>query len=943
LPESFDDLAGMATHTEARSKLYFEYRREVEGEPLTRALRRAVVVLFVINTAFILVDWTVYPEKFWPFLPVRISLDLVLGAIYFWSSKRHPVSSSFATSFAGGAMLFAVVLGTGGASSDYYVGLVLLFIGIGVLAPLSAKQGAVAIGTLFSIYVVMPLMRENSAPIDTSALNIFFLTAAAFVGLMSCAYLDRMRFGDFRQRRELEWASEELKELDREKSRFTANMHHELRTPLTLMLAPIDAFLAGDFGEIKGEQTRYLETMQSNGQRLLKLINSLLDLAKIEGKQLRIHRRRMVVQELVHEIVSGARPLSEQKGILIETSGLNGLPEIFADTDAIEKIFVNLVGNALKFSEGRGEIQITGEELSDGNVKIVVSDDGIGLETDQAERIFDRFAQVDSSATRRHEGTGIGLSLAKELAELHGGRIWAESAGLGKGTQIHLVLPKGEPDGDEGEDVICTSQGESVNLKGSRAAVKMEFGVPPGATRDLRFVELERNIERMRFHSRDDEDLAPTTKRGKDGGEVLVVEDNGDMRQLLRDILIREFSVRTARDGREGLAMAREKNPDLILTDVMMPEMSGTQLCRAVKNDPSMRSIPVVLLTSKAERDMKIQALELGADDYVTKPFHPRELLARVRSLVRLHGLQGELSTKNALLESANEELESTLLELKDASSRLVQAERLAAVGELAAGVAHEVNNPVNFATNALRTLHCYVDDIQTVASAVASVEWCNSRDLELQGAKISALMERVDFEEISRSLYELVGIVTEGLDRTHRLVGDLRDFAAPNRDKDSNVDIRRGIESTIHLIQHSTRGSGIEVITEMDKELPIIRGEPGALNQVFLNLLKNAAEALAENGGHIFVGVHSDESEIRVKIRDDGLGIAGENLEKLFEPFFTTKRAGSGTGLGLSISRRIVMEHGGSIDVETALGEGSSFLVRLPVVQKGGGDGFAT
>jgi signal transduction histidine kinase len=267
----------------------------------------------------------------------------------------------------------------------------------------------------------------------------------------------------------------------------------------------------------------------------------------------------------------------------------------------------------------------------------------------------------------------------------------------------------------------------------------------------------------------------------------------------------------------------------------------------------------------------------------------------------------------------------------------------LAAVGELAAGVAHEVNNPVNFATNALRTLHCYVDDIQTVASAVASVEWCNSRDLELQGAKISALMERVDFEEISRSLYELVGIVTEGLDRTHRLVGDLRDFAAPNRDKDSNVDIRRGIESTIHLIQHSTRGSGIEVITEMDKELPIIRGEPGALNQVFLNLLKNAAEALAENGGHIFVGVHSDESEIRVKIRDDGLGIAGENLEKLFEPFFTTKRAGSGTGLGLSISRRIVMEHGGSIDVETALGEGSSFLVRLPVVQKGGGDGFAT
>jgi DNA-binding response OmpR family regulator len=183
--------------------------------------------------------------------------------------------------------------------------------------------------------------------------------------------------------------------------------------------------------------------------------------------------------------------------------------------------------------------------------------------------------------------------------------------------------------------------------------------------------------------------------------EVLVVEDNIDMRRLLHHLVGQEFRVRLARDGREGLAAVRERAPDLVLTDVMMPEMSGTELCAAIKSDPALASVPVVLVTSKAEREMKIQGLEYGADDYVTKPFHPRELLARVRSLVRLRQAQQQLAERNALLESTNEELQTTMDELKEAGAQLVHAERLAAVGELAAGVAHEINNPVNFAMNA--------------------------------------------------------------------------------------------------------------------------------------------------------------------------------------------------------------------------------------------------
>jgi signal transduction histidine kinase len=904
--------------------LYSEYRRVIEGEPLTRALRIAVIVLFVIQTVFIGVDHLFFPGQFARFLSVRLALDVGLVVIYFGTSRRHPLASAYATVFAGGAMLLTVVHGTGGAISGYYVGLVLLFLGIGVLSPLTATQAAIASGAVFATYAGMPWFDGGPIPWQTFGVHLFFLGSAAFGGVMSCMLFDRMRFADFRQRREIERARDELKSLDREKERFTANVHHELRTPLTLTLVPLEAMLAGQFGDVTASQRDTLETMHTHALRLLKLINDLLDLAKIEGRQQELVRSETALGPIIEGLVHGALPLAQRKGITLETRQLDALPRVHVDASAFEKVIVNLLGNALKFTDRGGCVVVTGGTGDDGGAHLVVSDTGIGLAPDQLDRVFDRFRQVDASATRRYEGTGIGLTLTRELVQLHGGRVWAESEGLGRGASLHVELPVGEADTEASESVIETSTGSSLTALAWLGALA---AVPDSG--DARLLDMRRNTER---HERARGEFAVELPEGElappTAPRVVVAEDNADMRRLLGVLLGREFRVQLTRNGCEALAAARAEPPALILTDIMMPEMSGIELCHAIKSDPETAGIPVMLVTSKAEREMKIEGLELGADDYVAKPFHPRELLARVRALVRLRELQASVEAHNQLLESTNQELADALGELKDTSAQLVQAERLAAVGELAAGVAHEVNNPMNFASNALRALEAQVEQVRCLGERAAALNATDPAALAEQTRELERLRQDLDLE----SLAELVAIIGEGLERTRRLVGDLRDFASPGQTARTDLDVRAGLESTLHLIAHSLRDAGIRLETDLADRVPLLFGDGRALNQVFLNLLKNATEALRGRGGTVSVYLGEEDGSIVVRVADDGPGIPPECLGRLFEPFYTTKRAGDGTGLGLAISRRIVSDHGGSIEVESTGGEGSRFCVRLPI-----------
>ncbi len=330
---------------------------------MARSARGGAVIVALLNTCFIPLDWAVFPEHFFGMLGFRLLCNAVMAIAYFRTSFTHPLGSSVAGCLAVGLMLLSVINAAGGATGDYTPGLMLLFLGMPVLLPFSAVQAAAIVAVLLAGLGSLPLVSGEPFALQSYLLHMVFPTAAGVESVFASALLDRLRFADFKQRRELEQARDDLKQLDREKSRFTANVHHELRTPLTLMLAPLEALLGGEFGEISELQRGYVKTIHTNGLRLLKLINNLLDLAKIEGRQMQITRRPARVELLVEPLVSGARPLAERKGVRLETRGLDELPIIHIDPDAIEKVIVNLLGKALKFTERCDLIEIAGEPV----------------------------------------------------------------------------------------------------------------------------------------------------------------------------------------------------------------------------------------------------------------------------------------------------------------------------------------------------------------------------------------------------------------------------------------------------------------------------------------------------------------------------------------------------------------------------------------------------
>jgi signal transduction histidine kinase/DNA-binding response OmpR family regulator len=423
----------------------------------------------------------------------------------------------------------------------------------------------------------------------------------------------------------LEEQSQKLKEMDLMKSRFFANISHEFRTPLTLILSPLEKMLSNTRDK---QQKKELNLMRCNSQRLLTLINQLLDLTRFDSGKMTLRAAYQNIVPFLKGILASFHPLAQQKQLELEFYPQENNISLYFDAYKMEEVMYNLLINAIKFTPPHGTITVSIVKEKPGPakevrglldyIKISVKDTGIGISQEQIIHIFDRFYQAANSKDKNQTGTGIGLALTKEIVLLHHGIIDVHTR-EGRGTEFEIRLPMGK-DHLNANEIVTAS--ETPPRPQKEKELKTIYLTPEGQGKEEAEAE----------HDTTHEDK----NTGQEKNVILVVEDHADVRKYIRDPLEQDYTVIEACDGKEGIAKALEHIPDLIVSDIMMPEADGFELTRILKKDVRTSHIPIILLTAKASEQSIVRGLETGADDYVTKPFNTKILLTRIKNLIDL-------------------------------------------------------------------------------------------------------------------------------------------------------------------------------------------------------------------------------------------------------------------------------------------------------------------
>jgi signal transduction histidine kinase len=834
----------------------FEWHRRRTN---VQAFRVGALVTLVIQVPCLWFEWQFLQSNFWLLQCLR-ALWLVPTVLIRFSApadslllQKHIDAVILCIFSACGVFICYVTSLHHGQTSPYFFLLIIMITGVSFVTLWPIKTAVLFDLTIYAAFLgLIAAPNVGAAPEDFIGHHLFLVGMMATITtfqqlrlqLEKQAFRDRLEAKSANAR--LEEAFKQLKQLDRMKSEFFANISHELRTPLTLIVSPVDALL-GTLGP--GADRDALKVVRRNASRLLRMIDDLLDLAKLEGGGLRLRVERVNLTELVEQVVGNAGPAANAKDIELSFAS-QGLPaDTFGDAHRLEIVITNLLGNAMKFTPAGGRIDVRVRHEPDGT-SVEVADTGPGISQEEQAQIFKRFHQVERSERRQQGGVGIGLALALELAELHGGSLSVESE-LGKGATFKLFLRRGKEHFDT--EVVERRHGQTQEHPGRRTedrlseAVHMQDGAAAKAGRRM--------------------SVPPTERVLLDRGRVpriLVAEDEDDLRGFIVGLLSKTYTVDAARNGSEALELMKKQRPDLVLTDVMMPEVSGLDLARMLKQDPSLSNIPVILLTARGENEAAIEGFDAGADDFVSKPFHANVLQARIRAHLKMRSL----------------------------SLQLADQARLASAGTLAAGLAHEVKNPLNAALNAVKVLE--------------------------QGGS-----SRVSNEK-------LMGVVIDSLGRIDGVVSALSAHARP-ADGDDMVpcNVRTAVESTLNLLEHKLKhGVAVHQAYETAGE---VFAPARAFNQVILNLLDNSIRAEPTN---IWIELRQTDKLISVSVADDGPGVPADVVHRIFDPFFTTRIEGEGTGLGLHLSRRIAQDCGGELRYEPRPGGGARFVVEIPAME---------
>jgi signal transduction histidine kinase/CheY-like chemotaxis protein len=767
-----------------------------------------------------------------------------------------------------------------------------------------------------------------------------------------------------------------LAEIDRAKTVFFANISHEFRTPLTMMMAPLEDALAPTEALSEQQRTR-LEVAHRNSLRLLKLVNTLLDFSRIEAGRLQAVYEPVELASLTAELASVFRSTVERAGLELIVDCPTVSEPVYVDRDMWEKIVLNLVSNAFKFTLD-GSITVS-LKCSEDKATLEVRDTGTGIQPHDLLKIFDRFYRATNPGGRSYEGSGIGLSLVQELVKLNGGQIEVESE-PGKGSIFTVSIPLGSA--HIPHELIIAERDQAVDSIATQTFQKEA----------LRWLPQQTDATAA-------EEPGSLTARRLQDARVVLAEDNADMREYLERLLSSSYRVEAVVDGKAALEAVDRQPPDLVLADVMMPELDGFGLLKAMRASERTAAIPVILLSARAGEESRVEGVNAGADDYLIKPFSARELSARVENHIALSRLRRETECR---IRESEERFRALVAASSDVVYRMSPDWK-----EMRVLSGRDFIVDTKEPSRSWLDTYIYSDDQPRVLVAIenairnksdfqlehrvkrvdGSVGWTFSRAVPLFDAngnivewfgaasditrrkqseeallrseKLATLgrMAATISHEINNPLEALTNLLflaqhQDGMsEKAHNLLemadAELQRVAHITRQslgfyRESNApaptSISRVLESCIELLRSKLDGKHISVQKEIRDDVSIT-AVAGELRQVFSNLLSNSIDAVGDQGRiHLRVSAsHSLQTNgcpsARITLSDNGRGMPTDVRRHLFEPFFTTKGM-VGTGLGLWVTRQIVEKHGGSIRVRTSNeGEhhGTAFSVVLP------------
>ncbi|WP_437677153.1 ATP-binding protein [Sorangium sp. So ce131] len=783
--------------------------------------------------------------------------------------------------------------------------------------------------------------------------------------------------------------AEVLAELDRAKTTFFSNVSHEFRTPLTLMLGPLEDALASAERSLSGAD---LETAHRNAIRLLKLVNALLDFSRIEAGRAQASYELTDLAALTADLASAFRSAVERAGLAFEVDCPPLQEPTYVDRDMWEKIVLNLLSNALKFTfEGSIAVAL---RARDDRVELTVRDTGTGIPESELPHLFKRFHRVQGARSRTHEGSGIGLALVHELVRLHGGTIQVASE-VSKGTAFTVSFPRGS----------AHLPPERVNAR--RALVSTTTGAAPYVQEALRWLP----------GAQAGEDAAPAALAAPGPpaapdlaagppARILLADDNADMREYVGRVLRERWTVEAVADGAAALSAARRSPPDLVLTDVMMPNLDGFGLLRALREDPGTQRVPIIMLSARAGEESRVEGLEAGADDYLPKPFSARELVARVATHLQIARLRAAAERERAKLydlfmqapvpiavfvgpehlyevanppycemvgrpEIAGKTVREVFPELGE-HEVIATLDRVLRSGEplrvfelnvpiLRGGVASDAF--FNYVAQPIRGPSGAVTGVMVVAFEVTDQVLARRRVEELMAAlaKTNEELDRFafvashDLKAPLRGIANLSEWIEESLEgkmdeetqqhmqllrgrvrRLETLINGILDYSRAGRQRDrvTDIDVGRLLAEVVELL-----APGPEAQIEIGPGMPTLVAERVPLQQVFQNLIGNALKHARRADPRVEVSCREAGEFYEFAVKDNGPGIAPEYHEQIWGLFQTLESRDKveGTGIGLSVVKKVVQSRGGSVRVESQPGAGATFFFSWPMRAKEG------